>query len=107
MPLSILLERHIIKSSEKLGKSNVKVFCKACVEVLGEEAGKNNSFPNKTDRIIQHLNKCAHFMEKMTSEERYEIFALSNKKGISNEKRPTSTSFSYDTASNSSKASST
>ncbi|CAG8753523.1 21811_t:CDS:2, partial [Dentiscutata erythropus] len=78
MPLSILLERHIIKSSEKLGKSNVKVFCKACVEVL----------------------------EKTTPEERDKIFALSNKKGISNEKRPAFPSFSYNTASNSSKASS-
>ncbi|CAG8534439.1 6616_t:CDS:1, partial [Dentiscutata heterogama] len=87
MLLSISLERHIIKSSEKLGKSNVKVFCKACVEVLGEKMGKNNSFPNKIDRIIQYLKKYAHFVEKMTPEERDEIFALSNNKGISNEKR--------------------
>ncbi|CAG8796381.1 10508_t:CDS:2, partial [Dentiscutata erythropus] len=97
---------HIIKSSEKLGKSNFKVFCKAYIKVLGEEAGKNNSFPNKTDRIIQHLNKCTHFMEKTTPEEKDEIFALSNKKGIPNKKRPASPSFSYDTASNFSKASS-
>ncbi|CAG8725055.1 7930_t:CDS:1, partial [Scutellospora calospora] len=88
MPLSILLERHIIKSNEKLGKSNVKVFCKVCVDILGEEADKGNSFPNKMDRIIQHLKKCVHFVEKMTPEETDEIFALTNNnKEILNEKR--------------------
>ncbi|RIB27831.1 hypothetical protein C2G38_2159583 [Gigaspora rosea] len=70
MPLSQLLEKHIIKSTERFSKSNIKVYCKACVKVL---------------------------------EEREEIFALSNSKGISNEKRPASP---YNIVSNFSKSSS-
>ncbi|KAF0441445.1 hypothetical protein F8M41_003806 [Gigaspora margarita] len=87
MPLFFLLERHIIKSNEKLGKSNIKVFCKACVEVLDEEAGKKITLSNKMDRIIQHLKKCVHFVKKMTPEEKDEIFSLS-KNNDSNKKRP-------------------
>ncbi|RIB03411.1 hypothetical protein C2G38_2225111 [Gigaspora rosea] len=74
MPLPLLLENHIIKSKERY------------------------------NRIIQHLKKCVHFADKTTLEEKEEIFALSNSKGISNEKRPASP---YDTISNSSKSSST
>ncbi|CAG8481296.1 6912_t:CDS:2, partial [Scutellospora calospora] len=37
MPLSILLIQHIIKTNEKSGKSNVKIYCKACVEALGKK----------------------------------------------------------------------
>lgn len=90
MPLSILLTRHIIKSTERFSKSNVKVYCKACVEVLGEEEGKKKTcLPNKTDRIVQHLKSCAHFVGRTTAEERTEIFALStNNERTSNEKRP-------------------
>ncbi|CAG8451008.1 28638_t:CDS:2 [Dentiscutata erythropus] len=66
MPLSTLLEKHIIKSNERLSKSNIKVYCKACVE---------------------HLQKCVHFANKITPDEKAEIFALSNKE-ISNEKHP-------------------
>ncbi|KAF0524684.1 hypothetical protein F8M41_015062 [Gigaspora margarita] len=87
MPLSILLESHIIKSNEKLSKSNIKVFCKACVEVLGAEAGKKITLSNKMDRIIQHLKKCVHFVEKMIPEEKDKIFSLSKDNDL-NEKRP-------------------
>ncbi|KAF0534961.1 hypothetical protein F8M41_009753 [Gigaspora margarita] len=95
MPLPLLLENHIIKSTERFSKSNIKVYCKACVEVLGENEGKKNCFPNKTDRIIQHLKKCVHFTNKMTPEEKEEIFALSNNKEISSEKRAAPLTISY------------
>ncbi|KAF0532297.1 hypothetical protein F8M41_011340 [Gigaspora margarita] len=88
MPLPLLLENHIIKSKERYSKSNIKVYCKACVEVLDENEGKKNSFSNKTDRIIQHLKKCVHFADKTTPEEKEEIFTLSNSKGILNKKWP-------------------
>ncbi|KAF0433251.1 hypothetical protein F8M41_005105 [Gigaspora margarita] len=103
MPLSHLLEKHIIKSTERFSKSNIKVYCKACVEVLDENEVKKNCFPNKTDRIIQHLKKCVHFADKTLPEEKEEISALPNNKGTSNEKRPASP---YDIVSNSSKSSS-
>jgi len=65
-PLPILLDQYIIKTKEKINKSNLKVYCKAYIEVLGEYEGKKNFFPNKTDRIILHLKKCIHFAKKTT-----------------------------------------
>ncbi|KAF0550220.1 hypothetical protein F8M41_024796 [Gigaspora margarita] len=103
MPLSHLLEKHIIKSTKRFSKSNIKVYCKACVEVLGKNEGKKNCFPNKMNRIIQHLKKCIHFADKMLPEEKEKIFTLPNNKGTSNKKRPASL---YDIVSNSSKSSS-
>ena len=76
-PLSISLDQYIIKTKEKLNKCNLKVYCKACIEILGQDEGKKIFFPNKTDRIIQHLKKCIHFAEKTTPEQREEIFGLS------------------------------
>ncbi|CAG8789027.1 19699_t:CDS:1, partial [Racocetra fulgida] len=55
--LPSLLNKYIIKSNIKLNQSNYKTFCKYCVEVLGEEEGKKNYFPNKKYRILQHLKK--------------------------------------------------
>lgn len=75
--LSELLNEYIIKSKERINQSNLKTYCKSCVEALGEEEGKKKFFPNKTDRIIQHLKKCTHFFEATTSEKRDEIFSLS------------------------------
>ena len=75
--LSISLDKYIIKTKEKLNKSNLKVYCKACIEILGQDEGKKIFFPNKTDRIILHLKKCANFAQKTLPEERRKIFGLS------------------------------
>ena len=47
------------------------------IESLGEEEGKKNFFPNKTDRILLHLKKCTHFIEKITPDIKDQIFSLS------------------------------
>ena len=78
MPLLLtILEDYIVKTKEKLNQSNLKTYCKSCIEILGEEEGKKNFFPNKTDRILLHLKKCTNFIAKITSEIRNEIFSLS------------------------------
>ena len=69
MPLPSFLSKHIIKTEEKVNKSNLKTFCKACIKVLGEEEGRKILFPNKTDRIVQHFKKCTHFLAKTNEEE--------------------------------------
>ncbi|CAB5361935.1 unnamed protein product [Rhizophagus irregularis] len=38
--LSSILDDFIIKSKEKLNQSNLKTYCKCCIEALGEEEGK-------------------------------------------------------------------
>jgi len=52
MPLSPLITQYIVRTEEKVNKSNLKVFCKLCIEDLGEEKGCKISFLNKTDCII-------------------------------------------------------
>jgi hypothetical protein len=86
-PLPVSLDQYIIKSKERLNKSNLKVYCKACIEILGQDEGKKFFFPNKTDRIILHFKKCIHFVQKTTPEERREIFGLSKDSDISQTKR--------------------
>jgi hypothetical protein len=76
-PISDILNEYIIKTKEKLNASNVKTYCKCCIESLGEEEGKKIFFPNKTDRILLHLKKCTHFIEKTTPDIRDQIFLLS------------------------------
>ncbi|PKY61299.1 hypothetical protein RhiirA4_449822 [Rhizophagus irregularis] len=90
-PISELLNNYIIKTKEKLNQSNLKTYCKCCIDVLGEEEGKRICFPNKTDRIVQHLKKCTHFLAATTPEKRDEIFSLlkNNDKELEN-KRPSS-----------------
>jgi len=78
-PLPEILNDYIIKSKEKLNQSNLKTYCKCCIEALGEEEGGKNFFPNKKDRIILHLKKCSHFFAKTTPEIRSEIFLLLTK----------------------------
>ena len=75
--LSSILDEFIIKSKEKLNQSNLKTYCKCCVEALGEENGKKTCFPNKTDRILKHLKKCKYFLEEVAPEIQDEIFSLS------------------------------
>ena len=77
-PLPAILNDYIIKTKEKLNQSNLKTYCKCCIEVLGEE-GKRTCFPNKTDRIVLHLKKCSYFSAKTTSEIQNEIFSLITK----------------------------
>jgi hypothetical protein len=79
------LNDYIIKTKERLNQSNLKTYCKCCIEALGEEEGKKIFFPNKTDRIIQHLKKCTHFFTLTTSEIRDEILSLSRS---NSEKQP-------------------
>ena len=78
-PLPGILSDYIIKTKERLNSSNLKTYCKCCIEALGEEEGGKNCFPNKTDRIIFHLKKCPHFFAKTTPEIRNEIYSLSTK----------------------------
>ena len=68
MPLPSSLTKYIVKSDEKVNKSNLKTFCKSCIEVLEDEEGRKISFSNKTDRIIQHFKKCTHFLAKTNEE---------------------------------------
>jgi hypothetical protein len=44
MPLSPLLAQYIVRTEEKVNKSNLKVFCKLCIEELGKEEGRKISF---------------------------------------------------------------
>jgi len=82
--LSDLLNDYIVKTKERLNQSNLKTYCKCCIDALGEEEGKKTHFPNKTDRIVQHLKKCTHFLAATIPDIRNEIFLLSS----SNEKQP-------------------
>lgn len=77
--LPAIFDEFIIKSRDKLNQSNLKTYCKCCIDALGEEQGKKNCFPNKTDRIVQHLRKCSYFHEIATPEIQNEIFSLSKK----------------------------
>ena len=89
--LSDLLNDYIVKTKERINQSNLKTYCKCCIDALGEEEGKIIHFPNKTDRIVQHLKKCTHFLAATTPDIRNEIFLLSS----SNEKQPGSNKRSY------------
>ena len=40
MPLHVLLTKYIIRTEEKVNKSNLKTYCKSCIEELGEEEGR-------------------------------------------------------------------
>jgi hypothetical protein len=85
-PLPTLLSDCIVKTTIKINQSNVKTFCKYCIDVLGEEEGKKIYFPNKKDRIVLHLKKCNNFLSVTTPEKQAEIFAsadnLSTKKRL-------------------------
>lgn len=83
-PLPKILNDYIIRDKEKLNQSNLKTYCKCCIEALGEEEGKKICFPNKTDRIIFHLKKCSHFSEKTTTEIQNEIFSLIKNNDLEN-----------------------
>ncbi len=74
-----MLDEFIIKTKEKLNQSNLRTYCKCCIEALGEEEGKKHVFPNKTDRILKHLEKCTYFLEKATTKIQNEIFLLSKR----------------------------
>lgn len=76
MPLPNILEELIIRTKDKLNQSNLKTYCKCCIDALGEVEGKKVCFPNKTDRILQHLKKCKHFQENATPEAQEEISSL-------------------------------
>ena len=91
-PLPPLLNKYIIKSNIKINQSNLKTFCKCCIDVLGEQEGKKTFFPNKKDRIIQHLRKCEHFISQTTPEERAEVDELATAP-LSANKRPCVLSF--------------
>ena len=76
MPFPALIAKYTIKTTIKINKSNFKTYCKPCIQVLGEEKGKKNVFPNKTDRIINHFKKCPHFLSQANEDEKNEIFDL-------------------------------
>ena len=84
--LSDLLNDYIVKTKERLNQSNLKTYCKCCIDALGEEEGKKTHFPNKTDRIVQHLKKWTDFFAATIPDIRSEIFLLSS--SSNNEKQP-------------------
>src|SRR5690242_16592268 len=73
---STYIVRDPVKTKERLNQSNLKTYCKCCINALGEEEGKKTHFLNKTDRIVQHLKKCTHFLAATTPDIRNEIFLL-------------------------------
>lgn len=75
-PLPSILDEFIVKTNEKLNKSNIKVYCKPCMKVLGDEEGAKKWFPNKKDRIVAHLKKCANFIAETTPDKREQVFEL-------------------------------
>ena len=83
MPLPSLLNPYIVRTEIKINQYNFKIYCKPCIEELGEEEGSKTFFPNKRDRIIQHFKKCPNFTTKTTAEERTEIFKLLESKNLS------------------------
>ncbi|CAB4429163.1 unnamed protein product [Rhizophagus irregularis] len=107
-PLPSLLAPYIIRTDIKVNKSNLKTFCKPCIEELGEEEGQKTWFPNKKDRIVQHFKKCTNFFAQTNEEQRKEIFELlqtNNNNVITNiipQKRTYSTSSQASLASSSS-----
>ncbi|RHZ47354.1 hypothetical protein Glove_585g38 [Diversispora epigaea] len=58
-PLPAVIEEFIIKTNEKLNKSNLKVYCKPCVKVLGEIEGKKTkpSFSCEMASIVSQGSK--------------------------------------------------
>ena len=49
-----LITKYIIRTDIKVNKSNLKTYCKPCIEELGEEEEHKIWFPNKKDQIIIH-----------------------------------------------------
>ena len=86
LTLSDLLNDYIVKTKERLNQSNLKTYCKCCIEILGEVEEKKTYFPNKTDRIVQHLKKWTDFFAATIPDIRSEIFLLSS--SGNNEKQP-------------------
>ncbi|GET54626.1 uncharacterized protein OCT59_018066 [Rhizophagus irregularis] len=74
-PLPPILTQYIVKTDVKVNKSNLKTFCKPCIDKLGEEEGHKVWFPNKKNRIIQHFKKCPNFFARTNEEKRENIFA--------------------------------
>ncbi|CAB5357756.1 unnamed protein product [Rhizophagus irregularis] len=109
MPLlPSLLAPYIIRTDIKVNKSNLKTFCKSCIEELGEEKRQKIWFPNKKDQIVQYFKKCTNFFAQTNEEQRKEIFELlqtNNNNVITNiipQKRTYSTSSQTSLASSSS-----
>ncbi|CAB4374480.1 unnamed protein product [Rhizophagus irregularis] len=94
-PLPPILTQYIVKTDVKVNKSNLKTFCKPCIDGLGEEKGHKVWFPNKKDRIIQHFKKCPNFFARTNEEERENIFAClqpnnNTQNSVIPQKRPSS-----------------
>ncbi|CAI2164177.1 10824_t:CDS:2 [Funneliformis geosporum] len=60
MPLPSLLAQYIVRTEIKVNKCNLKTFCKSCIEVLGEEKGReicnNASQPTSIEPILDINN---------------------------------------------------
>ena len=59
-PISDILNEYIIKTKEKLNTSNVKTYCKCCVDILGEKEGKNFFFKEKR-RVHSYITRTIFF----------------------------------------------
>jgi len=75
-PLPFILDNFIVKTDERLNKSNIKLYCKPCIKVLGETEGAKKSFLNKKDRIVAYFKKCSNFFAETTPDIREKIFEL-------------------------------
>ncbi len=74
--LPFILDKYIVKTNERINKSDIKIYCKSCINVLDKVEGAKKWFSNKKDRIIAHLKKCVNFVAETTPEIRKQIFEL-------------------------------
>ncbi|CAG8485538.1 5628_t:CDS:2 [Dentiscutata heterogama] len=80
---------------ELANKSNKAAICRACIEVLGDEAKK---ITNKANLCYNHLKSCPNFAQKYTTEELKKILQQ-NDKEILNESNNESNSESDESSS--------
>ena len=76
MLLPSILNEYIIKIDKRINKSNIKIYYKSCMNVLGEVEEAKKWFLNKKDYIVIHLKKCVNFITETTPDIREQIFEL-------------------------------
>ncbi|CAG8774954.1 5950_t:CDS:2, partial [Rhizophagus irregularis] len=54
-PLPPILTQYIVKTDVKVNKSNLKTFCKPCIDKLGEEEGHKVTNEEKRENIFACL----------------------------------------------------
>ncbi|CAB4445691.1 unnamed protein product [Rhizophagus irregularis] len=56
-PLPAILNDYIIKTKEKLNQSNLKTYCRCCIEALGEELFSAKTTPEIQNEIFSLITK--------------------------------------------------